>query len=186
MGQTNQTTGAAANYARSLLELAGEKQQAEPVGQELSEIRQIVVENPTFGSFLADPAIGEIERGETLRRIFEGRVSPLVMNFMQVLNSKGRLGNLVSIADAYDELLDELLGKVEVDVTVAQRLGSDQLEDVRRKVSAALKKDAVLHQYVDESIIGGMILRVQDQLIDGSVKAQLTAMKQKLLDARPR
>ena len=124
MAQTNQTTGAAANYARSLLELASEKQQAEPVGQELSEIRQIVVENPTFGSFLADPAIGEMERGETLRRIFEGRVSPLVMNFVQVLNSKGRLGNLVSIADAYDELLDELLGKVEVDVTVAHRLGS--------------------------------------------------------------
>lgn len=186
MAQNNQSSGTAAAYARSLLELAGEKQQAEPIGQELNQLRQIVQENPAFGQYLADPAIGETERGALLKRVFEGKVSPLIMNFVQVLNSNGRLGHVVAIADAYDELLDELLGKIEVDVTVAHKLTPDQLEEVRRKVSAALKKDAVLHQYVDERIIGGMILRVQDQLIDGSVKAQLAAMRRKLLSARPR
>jgi F-type H+-transporting ATPase subunit delta len=56
---------------------------------------------------------------------------------------------------------------------------------VKQRVSAALKKDAVIHQYVDESIIGGMLLRVQDQLIDASVKSQLQAIKQKLRTMRP-
>jgi F-type H+-transporting ATPase subunit delta len=186
MPQTNQISGTAAAYAKSLLELAGEKQLAEPIAQELAELRQIVLENHAFAQYLGDPAIGETERGEMLKRIFDGRVSPLIMNFMQVLNSKNRLGHLVAIADAYDELLDELHGKIEVDVTVAHKLAADQLEQVRQKVSTALNKDAVLHQYVDESIVGGMILRVQDQLIDGSVKAQLAAMKRKLLSARPR
>ena len=50
-------------------------------------------------------------------------------------------------------------------------------------MSQALKKDAVVHQYVDESIIGGLVLRVQDQLIDASVRHQLDAMKQRLLAA---
>ncbi len=186
MGQNNQMSGTAAAYAKSLLELANEKQLTEPIGQELNELRQIVLENPSFGQYLRDPAINEVERGEVLKRIFEGKVSPLLMNFMQVMNCKGRLGHLATIADAYDELLDEMLGKIEVDVTVAHKLSPDQLEEVRKRVSAALKKDAVLHQYVDEEIIGGMILRVQDQLIDGSVKAQLAAMKRKLLSARPR
>jgi F-type H+-transporting ATPase subunit delta len=70
-----------------------------------------------------------------------------------------------------------------VDVTVAQRLSPDELENVRRRVSQALGKDAVVHQYVDESIIGGLVLRVQDQLIDASVRYQLDAMKQRLLQA---
>jgi F-type H+-transporting ATPase subunit delta len=170
-------------YARSLLELAGND--AAPAGHDLDQIREIVETNRTFRLYLADPAIGELERGETLKRIFAGKISPLLMNFIGVLNEKGRLGMLVEIADAYDHLLDEKLGKIEVDVIVAQKLSPDQLEQVRQKVSSALKKDAVVHQYVDESIIGGLVLRVQDKLIDASVKTQLAAMKEKLLAARP-
>ena len=88
---------------------------------------------------------------------------------------------LSEIVGAYDELLDEQMAKVEVDVTVAQKLDAQQLELVRQRVSAALKKDAVVHQYVDDTIIGGLILRVQDQLIDGSVRHQLQAIKEKLM-----
>src|SRR5439155_23633582 len=105
-------------------------------------------------------------------------------NFLGVLNEKGRLKLFVQIADAYDALLDEQFGKIEVDVTVAQKLSNDQLEEVRKRVSTALKKDAVVHQYVDESIIGGLILRVQDKLIDASVKTQIAALREQLLSAR--
>jgi len=75
---------------------------------------------------------------------------------------------------------------VEVDVTVAQKLDSHTLEEVRKKISAALKKDAIVHQYVDDKIIGGMVLRIDDKLIDASVKSQLEAMKRQLFAATPR
>jgi F-type H+-transporting ATPase subunit delta len=103
-----------------------------------------------------------------------------------VVAEKHRLGSLPAISAAYDELLDKQLGKVEVDVIVAQRLTPDALETVRRRVSAALKRDAVVHPYVDESIIGGMILRVQDQLIDGSIRTQLKTIRQRMIAARPK
>ena len=106
--------------------------------------------------------------------------------FLRLLNVKGRLGLLRQIDQAFDDLLDEQFGKVEVDVTVAQRLSDDELEQVRQTVGAALKRDAVIHQYVDESIIGGLVLRVQDRLIDSSVRAQLAAIKEQMLAARPR
>jgi F-type H+-transporting ATPase subunit delta len=77
------------------------------------------------------------------------------------------------------------MGKIEVDVTVAHRLDAGTLEDVRKRVSSALKKDAIVHQYVDESIIGGLVLKVEDKLIDGSVRAQLDRMKRKLMQAVP-
>jgi F-type H+-transporting ATPase subunit delta len=186
MAQTMKQSGAAVQYAKALLELANEKKQAEAIGQELHEIGEIIAANKTLKAFLSDPGISVADRTDLLNRVFKGKVAPLVMNTMGVLNSKGRLGLLHSVIDAYEELLDEQLGKVEVDVTVATRLDPATLEQVRKRISEALKKDAVVHQYVDEKIIGGMVLRVDDQLIDASVKYQLEAMKRQLLSARPR
>ena len=184
MPQTKHSSAAAIAWARSLIDLANEKKQAEAIGQELSSLADIVNNNPTFQMYLADPGISETERGGAIQRIFGSQVSPLVRSFLGVLNQHGALRMIPAIAQAYDFLLDEQVGKVEVDVTVAQKLSPDQLEQVRQKVSTALKKDAVVHQYVDDSIIGGLVLRVRDQLIDASVKHQLEAMKEKLLAAK--
>jgi F-type H+-transporting ATPase subunit delta len=184
MPKTTHNSPLAIAYARALLELAQQKNQAEPIGQELAQVREIIEQNRTFGLFLADPGISEVEHGETIKRIFGGQLNPLLMSFLGVLNQKGRLKSIVQISEAYDDLLDELLGKIEVDVTVAHRLTDAQFEEVRRKVSQALKKDAVVHQYVDDKIIGGLVIRVQDQLIDGSVKAQLDAMRRQLLTTK--
>jgi F-type H+-transporting ATPase subunit delta len=107
-----------------------------------------------------------------------------VLDFLLLLNSKRRLAIFQEIAAAYDDLLEDQLGKVEVDVIVAHRLSADELEQVRQRVSGVLKKDAVVHQYVDESIIGGLIIKVQDQVIDASVKSQLEAMRRQMLAAR--
>jgi F-type H+-transporting ATPase subunit delta len=179
-------TPTALAYAQSLLDLATEQNQAEPIGQELEQLRQIVEQQPGFAAYLSDPAIGDEERGRTIDRIFANQLSPLMHNFLGVLNLKDRLKLLGEIALAYDDLLDERIGKVEVDVTVAHKLSADDLEKVRQQVSQALKRDAVMHQYVDEDIIGGMILRVGDRLIDGSVRKQLQTIREQMLAARPK
>ena len=178
------TNPTALSYARSMLELASEQNRADEVGQEMAGIRELLDGNPTFAAFLADPGIGAAERTATLEKVFRGRASPLVMNFLGVVNNRGRLRLLGPIAQAYNDLLDQQKGNIEVDVTVAQRLTPDQLEQVRQRVSAALGRNAVVHQYVDENIIGGLVLRVEDQLIDASVKYQLEAMRERLLSAR--
>ena len=182
--QDHQSSTAIA-YAEALLELANEASSAEETGQELRDIRQVVQENEKFAQMLADPVISADERGKFLHRIFDGRASQLIMHFLGLVNQKGRLSLLSSISQAYDDLLEQQQGIVEVDVTVAQALGNKELEDLAQKVSNTLKREAVVHQYVDESIIGGLVLRVKDQLIDGSVRAQLTAMRRKLLSAKP-
>ena len=184
MKTASATNPTAVAYARSLLELANERNQADEIGQEMAGIRDILAEQPSFAAFLADPGIGGTERTATLDKVFKGRVSPLVSNFLGVVNTHGRMRMLGPIAQAFVDLLDEQRGNVEVDVTVAQRLSPDQLEQVRQRVSQALGKNAVVHQYVDENIIGGLVLRVEDRLIDASVKYQLEAMRERLLAAR--
>jgi F-type H+-transporting ATPase subunit delta len=184
MATTSNHSPLAISYARSLLELAGSK--APEIGQELADLRQIVEETPSFAAFLSDPGISESERSAVLDRVFKGKVSPLMWNFLGVVNVKGRLGKLAEIADAYDEMLDEMLGKVEVDLTVAKPLSQEQLAVAQQKISAALGKEAVVHSYVDDSIIGGIIVRVQDKLLDASVRYQLQAMKEQLLAKMPK
>jgi F-type H+-transporting ATPase subunit delta len=182
--QQDHPSSSAVAYATALLDLANEKKITEQIAGELKSLQQIIAENPAFKTYLGDPSIGDDERQQMLERIFGGKVSPLLDHFLHVVAGKERLGMLEEIADAFDDLLDEQLGKIEVDVTVAQKLSADQLEDVRKKVSAALKKDAVVHQYVDESIIGGLVIRFQDRLIDASVKTQLESLRQQMLSAR--
>ena len=173
-------------YAQSVLDLANEQKQGESIGQELNQLRQIVDENPSFREVLTNPSISTAEREKLLEAIFRGKVSPLVFNTLGVLNQKNRLGLISQIAQGYSDLLDEQLGKVEVDLTVSQKLSPEQLEQARQQISHTLGRDAIVHQYVDESVLGGMIVRVGDKLIDASVRYQLHAMKEQMLAAAPK
>ncbi len=184
--QTTHHSVATLAYAQSLLDLANDQKQADPIGQELAQVRELIDQNHSFALYLADPGISQDDRAKLLKELFAGKVSQLLWNFLGVLNLKNRLKDIPKISTAYRDLLDEQFGKIEVDVTVAQRLPDDQLEHVRQQICSALKKDVVVHQYVQESIIGGMMLRIKDKLIDASVRNQLQSIREKLLASRPR
>lgn len=177
----------ALSYANALLELADEqKAWPEALAKDLGGLRELVGSNETFRLYLSDPSISSEERWTVLRKVLQGQVSPLLLQFMGVLNEKNRLGLLTQIADAFDAILDEKLGKVEVDLIVAHKLSPDELQQATQRITQALKREAVVHPYVDESIIGGIIVRVGDKLIDASVKHQLHAIKEKLLASKPK
>jgi len=184
MSAPTRHTPVVTSYARALLQLAVEGNRMEDVGRELGELAELVAAQPVLREFLADPAIADAKRAALLKRVFHGRVSPLLWNFLGVLEQKKRLPLLTQIAQAYDDLMDEAVGKVEVDVTVAKRLTPEELANAQQAVSRALGKEAVIHVYVDEAIIGGLVIRARDQLIDGSVRARVAAMKEHLLDAK--
>ena len=170
----------ALTYARSLLELAEERNEVEAVSNDAGALNEVLEQNETFVRFLQDPGISEDERQGVIDNTF-GNANVLVKNFLGLLNVRGRLSELPEILSAFEYLLDKKLGKVEVDVTVAQKLSDDELEGVRQRVSKAMGKDAVVHQYVDEAILGGLILNVGDKVVDASVRRQLQAMKERLL-----
>src|SRR5262249_54365031 len=114
---------AAFSYARAVMELAEEqKLSLESIGEDLAGLCDLVQKNETFRLYLADPAIGVQERWQVLKRVFSGKLSPVVLHVLGVLNEKGRLPLLREVTNAYDELLDQKLGKVEVDLIAAQKL----------------------------------------------------------------
>ncbi len=173
-------------YAQSLLELAeaagGDAKIAE-IGEELQAVLEIVRGDAMIAEFLRSPIVERTKRGDSLRTVLDGRVSDLLLRFLLVLNGKGRLGRIADIVAAYDELLNERFGKVEVDVyTVDGRLDDAQLSLLSEKIRTRLGKEPVFHQYADPSLIGGLVLRVGDQLIDGSVRGRLRGLRESILE----
>lgn len=184
MADANATSPAAVAYAQAMLELAPDDAAASDVAGELAAIGQLMRDEPLFRLFLLDPAMSTQERWTVLKNIFEHRVGPIMLNFLGVLNEKGRFALFTQITAAYGELLDAKANRVRVQVTVAQPLDEEQLQEVRQRVGRALGKTAIVEQKIDDSIIGGLVVRVQDKVMDASVRAQLQAMRQQLLAAK--
>ena len=174
------------SYAHSLLDLANEQNQAEAIGDELKKLKEIFDANPSFQEILVNPSIGTEEREQLIEKIFKGNVRPLIFSTLGVMNKHGRMGIVADMAAAYDALLGEQLGKVEVDLTVTEKLTSEQLDRAKKLLSDALKRDVVLHEYQNADILGGVVVRVGDKLIDASVRYQLSAIKEQLLAAAPK
>lgn len=173
----------ARTYALSLFELAqaaGGQAKIEEVQGELEDILELARADRRFGEFLASRILPAKARGEALNRIFRGRVSDLTVNFLLVLNNKGRLGHLAPIAAAFDELVQETVGRVEVDVYTASPLGADELESIKARLREVLGREPVVHPYTDGSMLGGIKLQIGDQLIDGSLATRLRKMRELL------
>jgi F-type H+-transporting ATPase subunit delta len=175
--------GGARVYAQALLEMADEKGALDETASEVEQLQELLASQPDLTALMSTPALGAAERRELIERVFKGRVSDTTYKFLQVVNDKGRLAALPGILASFEDLLDQRRGIVEVDAYVAQRLDPAEAEQVARRIGAALRKEVVLHQYVNPDLIGGLVLRVGDQLIDGSVATQLKLMRQRLIEA---
>jgi F-type H+-transporting ATPase subunit delta len=182
MAQQDQTA-THTSYAQALLELADSRGITQQVTDDVAGIAQLIEQDATFGQYLSDPSISSTEREGVIDRTFGGRTDGVVIAFLKLLNTRNRLGEFPGIAKAFKKLLDARSGNVNVEVTVAQTLPPDELENVRQQISHKLGKNAVVTQKVDESIIGGLVLKIGDSLIDGSVKAQLETLKRKMIAA---
>jgi F-type H+-transporting ATPase subunit delta len=173
-------------YARSLYELAhaaGGLDKVSEVHEELQQIVEMGRSNDNFHEFFGSPIIGKTSRQEAMKKIFDGRISDLVLRFLLVTNDKGRLGHLDHIAGALDSMIQDAHGRIEVDVFTVNGDGADSalLETVASRVKETTGKDAVLHQYADPSMIGGIKLLIGDKLYDGSVATRLRRLKEEVL-----
>lgn len=184
MANHNTYSPAAAAYAKALIELSADAQSDIALGEELEALAQAMASDDTMRTFFSNPSISPATRWTVIQKSLGGRSSTLLTNFLGVANRKNRLPLIGEISAAYRDMLDRKQNRVRVELVVASRLQDDELAMVQRRVSSSLGKTAIIEQKVDATIIGGLVLRVHDKVIDGSVKAQLEAMRKQLLAAR--
>jgi F-type H+-transporting ATPase subunit delta len=170
-------------YARALFEAAEtDGVGAEPVLGELEDILEMARNNREFSELLASRLIDTGKRDDSLVRIFDQKISPTVMKFLRLLNRKSRLAHLAPIVGALDAMVQDRFGRIEVDVFTAAPVGQGDLDSIKASLGGSLGKDVILHPYTDASMLGGIKLRIGDQLIDASVRAGLRSLRDRLLD----
>ncbi|MBX3353884.1 MAG: ATP synthase F1 subunit delta [Phycisphaeraceae bacterium] len=170
-------------YAASLFEVAeakGGQTNIENLGAQLGDIVELARADARFAEFLSSKILAVKDRRASIKKMFEGKADPIIVNLMLVLNDKERLGHLGVIARAYDEIVQARFGRVEVDVITVHPVDDDQMESLKNKLQAKLGKEPVLHRYHDPSMIGGLKLRVGDQLYDASVQTRLRRLRERL------
>ncbi len=170
-------------YARSLFELANEqggRNAIEDTGAELGDLVELARQDRSFGEFLSSRIVPTVKRDESLKTILKGRTSDLILRFLLTLNEKDRLSHLAVIASAYDEMVQEHFGLVEVDVYTAAPIDQDLRERVASALRKAIGKEPVIHAYTDETMLGGVKLQIGDQLIDASIATRLRRMRERL------
>ncbi len=183
MAKSNADNATLTSYAQALLELAESRDLLTQTAEDVAGINHVIAENPTFAHYVGDPSVSQSERDQLIDRVFGDRTSTLLVSYLKLLNSKHRLNDFPGIAAAFKTLLDKRSGNVDVEVIVAHPLEPQMLDEVRQQLGAKMGKNVNVSQHIDESLIGGVILKIGDSLIDGSVKNQLETLKKRLVAA---
>lgn len=173
-------------YGRAMLELAQAQGQAQSLGEELSELAGLLDRDPQLDTFFSTPMVDSDARRTMIEKSMRGRASELLVSSLQVINRKGRLPILRAINRAYELLLEELQGRVEVQVRTPVALTEGLREKLRGAVAAYTGKTPDLIETVDEDLIGGMVLQIQDEKIDMTVSARLARLSRTLADRASR
>ena len=171
--------GVARLYAKAMLEVATELGAATSLAEELDGVRESARQDPEFALFLSSPILEREQRRASLETLLRGRASDLLVDTLQVINKKDRLGILDQIIEVYHEEHREQLGQIEVKISTAVELTEAQRDYVRERVKVTAGKEAFLIEEVDPDLLGGLVVQIGDQKIDMSVRRDL-----ELLSAR--
>lgn len=178
-----QNASVARRYARALYELARERGQVDEVGRELELVVRTLDAHRDLRALWEHAEVSARVKLALIEQTFAGKVSGLVRNFVAVLAQKRREVYLGAIAREYTALADEALNRVEVEVRSAAPLSPDTLVDLQHRLGARLGKQIKFVTTVDQDLMGGLVIRVGDVLMDGSVRTRLKRMKERLASA---
>jgi F-type H+-transporting ATPase subunit delta len=169
-------------YSDVLFQLAEEAGQVEQVLGDLAAVAGVLRDEPDFTKLLMSDKLKETEKAAVIRRVFGDRISGLTIDFLCVIARRNRVGFLVGIADRYEVLADSLKNCRLVEVTLAKSISEEQLEQLRQKIKDAIRAEVKLKVNIDPEILGGVILRQGDIMIDNSVRTVLSRTVNIIMD----
>lgn len=171
----------ARNYAEALLELARRADDPAGWGKLIRDIANGVQQDITLKHFLESPKISEAQKNEVFFQALGDRVPRHFLRFMQTLVRKRRQMLIPEIAIEYDNLLDVHEGRVHANVTVARQATEAEENSIAAELSRVIGKTVVPHMNVNPAILGGVVVKIGDTVMDGSVRRRLARLKGQML-----
>jgi F-type H+-transporting ATPase subunit delta len=168
----------ARRYAKALVQLAAEEGAVDKFHEELTGVEALLSANPELGAILSNPAYGIEAKLATLRELMEKLgLSVTIQNFFLLLLERSRLACLPAIVTSYSILADDMSGVVRPVVTSALPLESGRVAEIQAALEKSTGKKVILKVDIDPALIGGLVTKIGDKVLDGSVKTQLTRIE---------
>lgn len=169
----------AATYAEALFEAAEAQSAVDQVRSDLTEFGEAMAPGTELRDALMSPEIETVAKKAAVTDLMEG-AHPVSMGLVQVLIDRGRVGEIGEVITAYGRRVDTAEGRVVVTAVTAIPLTPELREQIRDKVRAQTGRDAEIEETVDPAIIGGLVLRVGDVVVDASIRTRLAEMRRSL------
>lgn len=173
-------SGVAKRYAVALFNAAVKQDIAEQIQEDLASFIELLKTNKQFTGFLKSPEILTEYKKQVIVDTLGDRTAGLFVKFLLLLIDKKRLINILDIADAYRQLYEQLQGILEARIVTAVELDADLEQKTVEKLELETGKTIRIRKTVDPAIIGGMIVILEDNIIDGSIRHQLDEIRKSL------
>jgi len=171
----------ARNYAEALLELAKRANDLRGWGALIASIADAMNRDQKLRTFLETPRVDAATKNAVLRKALADRAPSKFVRFVESVVSHRRQMLIPVISQEYQDLVDEVENRMHATVTVAKEVDDKTRQLIADRLSRVFAKTVVPHVTVDQRIIGGLVVRVGDTVMDGSVRRKLGILKQRML-----
>ena len=169
-------------YGDALFELAVEKDKVDVLLEEIEQLKEVLSENEDFGSLMNHPKIIKEEKIQVAKDVFSGRISDELLGFLTIIITKDRYRDIDAILDYFIAEVKRYKGIGIATVTTAVPLKEEQCKKIEQKLLDTTQFTKMeMHYQLDESLIGGMVVRIGDRVVDSSIKTKLSELQKELL-----
>ncbi|WP_422058990.1 F0F1 ATP synthase subunit delta [Sphingopyxis sp.] len=177
--QGNITAGLAGRYASALFDLARESNNIDSVRKSLGDLKAGLTESADLTALVTSPIVGRGDAAKAIGAVAKAmKLDSLTTQFLGVLAENRRLADLPGMIDAYDAIVAAHRGEVTAKVTSAHPLSAEQIKALAANLKTRVGRDVQIATTVDPAILGGLVVQLGSQLIDGSIRTRLNSFAQ--------
>lgn len=167
-------------YAEALFEAGIELNKLENFKSEIEFVSQVLKSDDQLKTIFQHPKLSKNEKKDIINSLFKENVSEELLNLCYITVDKGREKHLEVISDEYRKLYNEKQGIIEAQALTAVAMSKEELENLQAKLSSKLNKKVELKNTIDTTVVGGVLVKVGDKIIDGSIKGKLNEVYRNL------
>lgn len=169
-------------YGNAIYLAAKEEGMLDSLREELKEIQKLFKDNPELMELLCNPSVITVKKKKIVEKVFKGNVLDLNYNFINVLIDKRRLGDFKGIVKEFNKLVAEKEGVASGIIYSMMPIGQKRIELFEKEVESLLNKKVNLKNELDETLLGGVSIKVEGKIIDASLKSRLKGLSKDLLN----